>query len=465
MRLLAFAVLPLAVAVVPLGSAATAAGCPVTNTPNKLLILGGSPQTAQLGQQFQSPLQVALANANGCPLTGSLGGTAITFVAPSSGASGTFAASGSSTVTVGTDGNGTAVAPTFRANDTPGTYEVAAVSDYGTVKLILTNTASGVVASLAATASTDQLAFVNAQYTEPLQVRVLDPNGAPVQGANVTFSLGTGTSGASAAFLGGGPQATIPTDSSGVATSPAFVANGTAGRFTATASVSGLGSAVTFGLDNRAAATTISAAQTVRAAHVHGRYAPLRVRVRDAQGRPLEGATVTFALPQAATGAGATFAGGAAQAVVATDALGLAVSPALVANGATGRFTVTATLPGAARAAQFSLRNLAGKPASIAAGSASGQSTRVGTRFPVRLAVKVTDADGNPVPAATVTFTAPSHGAAARFGARRRVSVRTDRNGVAVAPSLTAGRTPGGYVVTASAGSAQPAAFALVNAR
>jgi hypothetical protein len=41
----------------------------------------------------------------------------------------------------------------------------------------------------------------------------------------------------------------------------------------------------------------------------------------------------------------------------------------------------------------------------------------------------------------------------------------TASNGVAVAPPLTANRTPGGYVVTASAGSAHPAAFALVNTR
>jgi protocatechuate 3,4-dioxygenase beta subunit len=463
MRLFALALLPLAAAVVPLGSAASAAGCPTTNGPNELVILGGSPQTAQLGRQFQSNLQVALANTNGCPLTGSLGGTPVTFVAPSSGASGTFDSSGSNSVTVGTDANGSAVAPAFRANGIAGSYQVTVVSDYGSVKLSLTNTASGVVASLAATGSTDQLAFVNTQYAEPLQVRVLDANGAPVSGVNVTFSLGTGTSGAGASFAGGGPQAIVPTDASGLATSPVFVANGSAGRFSAAASVSGLTSVVTFELDNRAAATKISADDAGRKARVHGRYAPLRVQVRDGQGRPFEGATVTFTLPQAATGAGATFAGGAVQATATTDALGWAASPALVANGTAGRFTVTASTTGAST--RFTLRNLAGKPVAIAAGSASGQSARVGARFPIRLAVKVTDADGNPVPNATVTFAAPTRGPGARFGKHRVVRVKTGRDGIAVAPPLTANRTPGGYVVTASVGSAHPAAFALVNTR
>jgi protocatechuate 3,4-dioxygenase beta subunit len=463
MRLLALAVLPLAAAIVPLGSAASGAGCPATNVPNELVILGGSPQTAQLGRQFQSNLQVALANTNGCPLTGSLGGTPITFVAPSSGAGGTFESTAANSATVGADANGSAVAPAFRANRIVGSYQVTAVSEYGSVTLSLTNTAGGVVASLVAVGSTGQLAFVNAQYTEPLQVRVLDANGAPVEGVNVTFTLGTGASGAGASFAGGGPQAIVPTDAAGLATSPLFVANGSAGRFPAAASVSELTSVVTFELDNRGAATAIAAEDAARTAHVRGRYAPLRVQVRDGQGRPFEGATVTFALPQAATGAGATFAGGAVQATATTDALGRAASPALVANSTAGRFTATASVAGAST--QFGLRNLAGKPVSITAGSASGQSAHVGARFPIRLAVKVSDAEGNAVPNAAVTFAAPAHGPGARFGRHRLVRVMTASNGVAVAPLLTANRTPGGYVITASAGSAHPAAFALVNTR
>jgi hypothetical protein len=64
-----------------------------------------------------------------------------------------------------------------------------------------------------------------------------------------------------------------------------------------------------------------------------------------------------------------------------------------------------------------------------------------------------------------VTFTAPIRGPGARFGKHHVVRVKTGSNGVAVAPPLTANRVPGGYVVTARAGSAHPAAFALVNTR
>jgi hypothetical protein len=120
----------------------------------------------------------------------------------------------------------------------------------------------------------------------------------------------------------------------------------------------------------------------------------------------------------------------------------------------------------------------AGEPVELTAGVGAMQSTSSGTRFPIRLAVTVTDVEGNPVPGTPVTFTAPARGPSARFTTRSRdarggrtrtrishphtVKVETDACGIAVAPALTAGRQ-GGYIVKASAGHARPAAFALVN--
>jgi len=112
----------------------------------------------------------------------------------------------------------------------------------------------------------------------------------------------------------------------------------------------------------------------------------------------------------------------------------------------------------------------AGEPVELTAGAGATQSTPSGTRFQIRLAVTVTDAEKNPVPDTPVTFAAPAAGPSARFtvGGRTRISqphtvkVETDACGIAVAPALTAGRQ-GGYIVKASAGHARPAAFALVN--
>jgi len=337
------------------GPASAAGACPSVNRPNMLRVVGGSPQTAQLEKPFLTNLQVELANSNGCPLTGGLAGVWVDFTAPAGGASGTFETSGMSHVTVGTDATGTATAPIFTANGTAGDYTVEADSAYGSALLYLSNTASGVPASVTVTGATTQKQRVDGQYAEPLQAQVLDANGQPVQGATVTFSLGTG-----------------------------------------------------------------------------------------------------------ATGAGASFLGGGAQASETTNANGQAISPLFAANAKTGSFAATATVTGNIAPATYGLENLAGPPASMTAGAASGQATSVGTRFPIPLAVTVNDPDGNAVAGVAVTFTVPARGPSAHFGSRRIVRVKTNTKGIALAPALTANNKAGGYVATAKAGSLH-AAFALIN--
>ncbi len=136
-------------------------------------------------------------------------------------------------------------------------------------------------------------------------------------------------------------------------------------------------------------------------ATVDSRYrSSLQARLLDANGQPIEGATVTFAITAADNGAAANFLGGTSQATALTDANGLATAPPLIANKTAGTFTATATAPGA-QPGQYTLENLAAAPTGITAGAANGQSTTVGTRFPIPLAVTVTDKNGNPVAGAT----------------------------------------------------------------
>jgi protocatechuate 3,4-dioxygenase beta subunit len=452
------------------GSAAAAESpCPSSNPPNELVLAAGSGQTAQLGRPFPAPLSVQLANTDGCPLTGSLAGLDVDFDAPGSGAGGIFAGSGSREAVVGTDAQGIATAPAFTANFTAGSYTVDAHSDYGTVELYLTNTAAGVPTSIAATSGSAQDASVDSSYAQPLQARVTDANGNPVQGAAVSFAIVPGTSGAGATFLGGQPTAT--TDSNGVASSPPLLANAMPGRFTAVASVEGVTAVAAYSLDNHAAATTIGAVAPNRAqATVGTRFrARLQAKVVDANGQPLEGAAVTFAIAGAGAGAGASFLGIGAQATVLTDTNGIAISPPLTANTTAGQFTATATTTGAADPVSYALRAVAGPAATVTAGAASGESTPTRTRFPVPLAVTVADRYGNPVVGAVVAFAAPRHGASGSFTFRSRTSrlvhVRTNADGIAVAPRFTANRTAGGYIVTAAVhGAAGRASFALVNA-
>jgi protocatechuate 3,4-dioxygenase beta subunit len=453
----------------PKPAAGGSTACPASNPPNMVAITGGSSQTTQLGKPFQTNLQVALANSNGCPLTGQLAGVSIDFVAPTSGASGTFASSASNVAVVGTDAQGVAVAPPFTANGTAGAYSVHAESDYGSVKLYLTNTARGVASAIAAAGSTEQSAPVLGRYAASLQATVLDAGGQPVQGASVTFALGLGTYGAGASFVGGGAQATALTDVTGRATSPAFLANAVAGPFSATGSAEGLAEPVVYSLRNTAARTALAAtsraAQTATVTAAYRR--PLQARVLDGDGHAIEGASVAFALGASASGAGASFAGGGTQATALTDASGLATSPSFRASSTAGRFTATATTAGVTQPVSFSLRNVAGRPAAIVAGAAANEATPVASHFPIRLAVTVTDANNNPVRGARVTFTAPARGARGHFTHNARiVHVTTNASGIAVAPVFTAGRVPGGYVVTATVtGAKRPAAFALVNER
>ncbi|HXB64596.1 MAG TPA: hypothetical protein VNV42_06945 [Solirubrobacteraceae bacterium] len=351
-------------------------------------------------------------------------------------------------------------------------------------------------------AGTPQTTMLDTAFASGLQVALTNSDGCAVTGAaGVPVTFGAPAAGAGGRFSASNSNtAAVGADASGTVAAPTFTANGTAGSYTVTAS-SQYGS-VSFALTNTAAGipTRLTAIPLKRrSASVGSRFPqPLQVEVVDASGNPVAGATVTFTLNPASVGAcgsaaaaSASFAGGATQTTATTGAGGLATSPAFTANTAAGSFTATASLssgggsgsesPGKAAGPTiapvgFSLSNLAGKPAKIAPGIGSTQTTQTGSAFPIRLAVTVTDAHKNPVPGALITFSAPLAGASGRFtlhthGPHHRthvshthtVAVKTNACGIAVAPPFTAEDAEGGYVVEASAKPARPAAFALVN--
>lgn len=114
-----------------------------------------------------------------------------------------------------------------------------------TANLQITVTA-GTPASITATSGSPQSATVNTAFAAPLTATVKDGSGNPISGVTATFTApGTGASGT---FAGGVNTAT--TNASGVATSPVFTANGTAGSYTVTASVSGVTGTASFALTN-----------------------------------------------------------------------------------------------------------------------------------------------------------------------------------------------------------------------
>ena len=393
--------------------------CPTYNTPNELTLVNGTPQTAKLGSAFADPFQGRAREHErlSCDQHGGRDGQ-ITFSAPTSGPSGTFGATGSASVLVGTDATGAASASMFVANDISGGYTLTASSSFGSVTFSLVNTPTGIAASLVPQVPLTEAAYASAHYNRPLSVEVLDANGAPVEGASVVFSLGAGGAGgggggssasatAGASFDGGQSQATETTDAAGIATSPLFSADAAAGSFTASASVAGVTEPAVFKLDNVAGkpprATLLGSAR--RSAGLDGRYAtPLQVEVIGADGKPMQGVSVTFALGAAASGgngggagaasAGASFLDGSSQATATTGARGRAISPSFRANDTAGTFTASITVAGLTNPLTVTLDNLAGRSGSIDLVGIGHRSATVQERYRRPLEVRVMNGNG-----------------------------------------------------------------------
>ncbi len=433
-------------------------------TNDGIMASAGSHQTAQDGSAFSTPLQVTV-YADGAPAKG----VSVSFDAPGSGPSGVFSTTNTDTATVATDATGVATAPSLTADDTAGSYTVTATTSAvpGSASFALTNSAAGVAASLDALAGSKQTAAVGTTFADPLEVKVTDANGNPVQGAQVTFAAETSSSGASGTFVGSGGTATVATDSSGVAVSPEIQANDAGGTFTVTATTAGLNTAAVFTLTNLGAARIAASKGTKQSVVIGGTFAdPLEVKLTNADGKPVEAAQVSFTVGSASSGASGAFATSGGTATVSTNSNGIAVSPAILANDVAGTFKVTASTAGLEAAASFILTNLAAAPASITAGAGVTQKAPVDHSFSVPLSVTVTDAQKNPVSGVDVTFRAPSSGPSGTFSATAKTSVvvATNSSGIAVAPAFHANGVSGGYIVTASvARLSPPASFALVN--
>jgi hypothetical protein len=110
--------------------------------------------------------------------------------------------------------------------------------------------------SLIAVYGFQQSAPVNYTFDLPLQARVVE-NGQGVAGVSVTF---TAPAGGASGFFGSFPasgffglfaqSATVLTDGTGLASAPAFTANGTLGTYNVTASTQGVAGPVSFPVQN-----------------------------------------------------------------------------------------------------------------------------------------------------------------------------------------------------------------------
>ena len=419
----------------------------------------GNNQSATIITNFAT-LQATVLDTGGNPVVGAV----VNFSAPTTGARATF--SGAATASGTTDALGKVTAPVALAGTVAGGFSITATVQ-GTAPAVATTfnltSTVGAPATITRVSGTGQSVALGADFAQPLVAVVKDAGGNVLPNVSVTFNAPT--TGARATFLGAA-FATVTTDSSGQATSPAVTSASATGRFTVSAKVNNTTppAAANFTLSNTPAVPGSVGLQSgsAQTTVVNTNFGlTLQAKVLDTQGKPVgAGVTVTFTLPN--TGASGTF-GVLLTATATTNASGIAISPTLKANTVAGTFFAQAAISLTATT-NYTLTNLPDTPVGISIVSGDPQSTIVSTPFSAPLVALVKDVYGNPVPLANVTFLAPTAGSVASFpGPTNTVSVTTDSAGKATSPTLTANATAGSYTITASIASGTFVNFNLKN--
>ena len=452
-------------------------------TNDTMSIIAGSPQSATVGAAFATGLEVQVLDQYSNPVAG----VSVTFAAPSSGASGTFASGGNCTsnpqtysCVATTDASGDATASTFTANHIAGSNYSVTTSASGVASppsFSLTNTAKTTNDTMSIIAGSPQSATVGAAFATGLEVQVLDQYSNPVAGVSVTFTAPS--SGASGTFASGGNCTSNPqtyscvatTNASGDATASTFTANHIAGsNYSVTTSASGVASPPSFSLTNTAGtANKLAFVQGPSNVTADASMSPaVTVQVEDTYGNPVSDSGVLVTL---ASSPSVTFSGNTAT----TSGGGLATFSSLVFD-TVGSYTLSGTgggLTGTGASGSFSVSaKTTNDTMSIIAGSP--QSATVGAAFATGLEVQVLDQYSNPVAGVSVTFTAPSSEASGTFASGGNCTsnpqtyscvATTNASGDATASTFTANHIAGSnYSVTTSAsGVASPPSFSLTN--
>jgi hypothetical protein len=207
-----------------------------TVAPQTITATAGNPQSATILTAYGTIFAATVKDASNNPISG----VVVTFTAPSTGATGTFA-NGTHVKKSITNSSGVATASVFTANSKAGSYSVqATVPGISPASFSLTNNA-GTPHSITATASTPQTTAAGTAFATKFTVLVKDASNNPVSGVVVTFTAPS--SGATGTFVNGSHVKTAPTNAAGVAVASAFTANNTQGSYTVTATDGAVGPA------------------------------------------------------------------------------------------------------------------------------------------------------------------------------------------------------------------------------
>ena len=353
---------------------------------------------------------------------------------PVSGVTVVFAVeSGGGSITGGTavtNSAGIAAVGSWTLGTVPGPNTLEAT--FGALTVTFTATAvAGAPASISKEAGDNQSAPVAEAVAVAPSVRIADAQGNPVSGVAVTFAVGAG-----GGSLTGGAQVT---DANGIATVGSWTLGASVGVNTLTATAGSLTTTFTATAITGAPANLVKQAGDAQSATVATAVSvDPTVRLTDAQGNPVEGASVVFSV---ASGGGSVTGGSQL-----TDADGVATVGSWTLGTGAGSNTLTATA--GTLSVTFTATGTAAAPSSMVKQAGDAQTAVVATAVAIDPVVRVTDVHGNPVPGVTVTFAVASGG-----GSVTGASPTTDSDGVATVGGWTLGTAAGENTLTATAGS------------
>lgn len=301
-----------------------------------------------------------------------------------------------------------------------------------------------VATTITATSPTTLSGTAGAALATPPSVMVRDQKGDPMSGVPVGFSVASGG--------GSLTGAAAVTNSSGVASVGSWTLGTTAGANTLVASTGSL-TPVTFtatGTAGAAAAVTKTAGDGQTATAGSAVATAPSVTVRDANGNPVAGASVTFAV---ASGGGSVTAGSQV-----TNASGVATAGGWTLGATAGANSLSATV-GSLSPAVFTATGTVGPAATMAKTAGDNQTAENGRAVAVPPAVTVRDANGNPVSGISVIFAVGAGGGTVTGG-----SQVTNASGVATVGSWTLG-AQGTNTLTATAASLPAVTFTATATR
>jgi len=285
----------------------------------------------------------------------------------------------------------------------------------------------------------NQVAAAGAAVAESLVVRLLDAAGNGVPGRNVTIAVATG---------GGSASPTSLTTDTGGRVATRWTLGPLAGLNTLIASSSGF--SVTFqATATSATATTIAANSTTSQSDTAGLpvAAPPSVRVTDANGNPVAGVAITFAV----TGGGGTILPVTS---VSTSAAGVATLTSWTLGSEVGVNTVTASGTGLTGSpVTFTATGVAGVATQLAVQTQPSGAAQSGVAFAVQPAVRLADAFGNTVPTAGTVVTAALASGTGTLGGTLTASAV---GGVATFSNLAITGAAGTYTLQFTSGALSP---------